>query len=367
MSMNSFNLAILGIKCPIFVNIFTSQKMTFNQLEIVKEYYGKVLSQTSDLKTTARVSCEKPPSHLLKAVQLVPQEVAAKYYGCGLVVPIDVTGKQLRCLDLGCGSGRDLYVLGNLVGSGSELVGVDMTIEQLEVARKHANALPQVRMNFLQGYIESLDGIADQSIDLVLSNCVLNLSPAKELVLKEVHRVLAPGGEFYFSDVYADRRLSEIAKKDPVLLGECLGGALYINDFLTMARAAGFLYVYRNTAPRVIEVENPELRKILGDTVFYSITYRLFKLNELEPFCEDYGQTAIYNGSVSGSPDEFIFDESHVFPKGEIVKVCGNTAAVLSRTRLAPHFQVNGKTTTHLGQFDCAPSTGSCTVQGSCC
>jgi arsenite methyltransferase len=125
------------------------------------------------------------------------------------------------------------------VGPTGQVIGVDMTDEQLAVARAHVDwhtkrygyDAPNVR--FLKGKIEDLStvGIADASVDVVVSNCVLNLSPSKPAVLKEVFRVLKPGGELYFSDVFCDRRLPAALRRDQEVLGECLGGAMYIEDF----------------------------------------------------------------------------------------------------------------------------------------
>ena len=117
-------------------------------------------------------------------------------------------------------------------------------------------------------------------MDVVVSNCVVNLSPRKELVLQEVFRVLKPGGEFYFSDVFVDRRLKENIAFDPLLHSECLGGALYVRDFTRMAKKAGF------KDPRVltgapISIRNEEIEKMVGNAKFSSITYRLFKIDTL--------------------------------------------------------------------------------------
>ena len=95
-------------------------------------------------------------------------------------------------------------------------------------------------------------------------------------------------GEFYFSDVYCDRRLTEEARKDPVLFGECLGGALYEHDFITLSKKVGFVDP-REVSRSVIEVKDKAIRKLVGNATFYSITYRLFKLKDLEPYCEDHG------------------------------------------------------------------------------
>ena len=137
-------------------------------------------------------------------------------------------------LDLGCGAGRDIYALAQLVGPKGKAIGVDMTNEQLEVARgvqsKFASTVVSANNDgmtpntkFVHGYIEDLKSARGNSVDVIVSNCVVNLSPDKT-VFTEAYRVLKPGGEMYFSDVYSSRRIPEDLVKDPVLFGECLLG-----------------------------------------------------------------------------------------------------------------------------------------------
>lgn len=104
-------------------------------------------------------------------------------------------------------------------------------------------------MEFRHGYLEQLEklGLPDNSFDNIVSNCVLDLCTDKTVVLKETHRLLKPGGESYFSDMYADHHLPPAIQQDPVLYGECLAGALYWNDFTKFARTCGF------TDPRLVE------------------------------------------------------------------------------------------------------------------
>ena len=154
---------------------------------------------------------------------------------------------------MGCGSGRDCYLASSFVGDSGKVIGVDMTDEQLEVARKYVDyhtekfKLSQPNVEFKKGIIENLKdsaGIEDNSIDVVISNCVVNLSADKEAVFKEVWRILKPGGELYFSDVFSDRRIPQNLKDDKVLWGECLSGALYIEDFRRLMDKVGFKYYY---------------------------------------------------------------------------------------------------------------------------
>lgn len=324
--------------------------------ESVKQYYGQELQTSGDLKTNACCTDADMSAWLRKVLGEIHPEVSAKYYGCGLVVPPLVEG--LRILDLGSGSGRDCFALSKMVGEQGSVVGVDMTEEQLEVARRHVDfhserfGYERSNVSFLHGYIERLDELelAPASFDLIISNCVINLSPDKEAVLRQAYELLREGGEVYFSDVYSDRRVPEKVKSDPVLYGECLGGALYWNDFIDLAKKVGF------ADPRLVEdrpltIDNPELEEKAGDLKFFSATYRLFKLPALESACQDYGQAVIYRGSIPHHPHSFLLDKHHVIETGRVFPVCGNTWRMLHGTRFKAHFEFIGNWDKHYGIF----------------
>jgi len=348
----------------------------------VKNYYGKVLKTSASLKTSACTTPCCSANNISQLFRNIPDEIVTKYYGCGSPFPDLVEG--LNIVDLGSGSGRDCYALAQLVGAKGIVTGVDMTEEQLDVARRHVDAftkdvlkLDKPNMAFLHGYIEDLAaaGVKPNSQDLVISNCVVNLSPNKAAVLQGVYDVLKEGGEFYFSDVYCDRRLTEEARKDPVLFGECLGGALYEHDFITLSKKVGFVDP-REVSRSVIEVKDKAIRKLVGNATFYSITYRLFKLKDLEPYCEDHGQIATYNGTIPSKENVFTLDNGHTFEAHRPVLVCGNTASMLQDTRYSAHFTVTGDRSRHFGAFPCnsstsspatkAASSSSCSSSGCC-
>lgn len=322
--------------------------------EIVKDYYGKTLQGTADLKTSACCDINETPDWLKTILARIHPEVLSRYYGCGLVCPPLLEG--CRVLDLGSGSGRDVYALAQLVGPTGSVVGIDMTTEQLDVAERHRAHHSEVfgydNVRFVQGFIEELSelDLEPASFDVIVSNCVLNLSPDKPAVLAGVWNLLKPGGEFYFSDVYADRRLPQDLREHPVLYGECLGGALYWNDFLRIARGAGFIDP-RLVSDRPLEVTASELASLTGETRFYSSTYRLFRLPALENACEDHGQAVIYNGTIPYHPHRFDLDSHHSIETGRIFPVCGNTFRMLYETRFVQHFTFIGDFTQHYGLF----------------
>lgn len=343
----------------------------------VQEYYGKELQVSKDLKTNACCTLTKPPKHILDALQLIAEEVQSKYYGCGLTLPSAVEG--LKILDLGSGSGRDCFIAGKLVGEDGFVLGVDMTDEQLLVANKYVEHHREKfgykisNVEFVKGNIEELDllNLEKESFDLIISNCVVNLATNKKKVLQDAFDLLKPGGEMYFSDVYSDKRIPQELQENKVLWGECLSGALYWNDFLNIAKASGF------TDPRAVEnrpitIENEELEGLIGDIQFYSVTYRLMKIDGLESDCEDYGQAVAYKGGIPENEHSFTLDDHHYFPKGKLITVCGNTYKMLHDTRFNEYFDFYGTWDTHFGIFEgCGGSmpfdSGENSGNESCC
>ena len=341
----------------------------------VQHYYGATLSSSDDLKTSACCTSDEQPAYIRAILSEIEPEILARFYGCGSPIPEAMAG--LTVLDLGCGTGRDVFLAARLVGEQGRVIGLDMTEEQLEVGRRHLDA-QMTRFGFAEpnvelrhGYIEDLAaaGIADSSVDLVISNCVLNLSADKSAVFREIHRVLKPGGELYFSDVFSDRRIPEAVRRDPVIYGECLGGALYGEDFRRIMARTGFVD-HRVVTSRPLSLDDPAIIAKAGMIGFSSATVRAFKIDDLEDRCEDYGQIAIYNGGIPHHPHRFDLDDHHRFDTGRPVLVCGNTAAMLQQTRFAGHFQVIGDRGVHHGLFDCGPDTTAApadTQVSSCC
>lgn len=344
-----------------------------NQRRSVQRYYGEVLSSSADLKTSACCPPETLPAYLRDILAEIHPQVQDRFYGCGSPIPPALEGATV--LDLGCGSGRDCYLLSKLVGPGGRVIGVDMTSEQLEIAQRYRHyhaakfGYRFSNVELILGDIADLAaaGIANDSVDLVVSNCVINLAPDKGAVLREVFRVLKPGGELYFSDVFADRRIPTPLAGDPVLFGECLAGALYIEDFRRLLALAGCADA-RVCSRGLLTLDGDEVERKIGMVRFESITYRAFKLT-LEDRCEDYGQVAVYLGTLAHHPHRFALDDHHLLDRGRPMLVCGNTADMLGRTRYAPHFEVRGEKRVHYGLFDCAPKAtpALAATSGGCC
>jgi SAM-dependent methyltransferase len=342
------------------------------RLAEIKAYYGKILQGSKDLQTNAcRCADTIPPSHA-SILANIDTEILDRFYGCGSPIPVAVDGCTV--LDLGCGSGRDAYLVSALVGPSGQVIGIDMTGEQLDFARRHQQSLAKKfgfkksNIDFRQGYAEDLSalGIADNSIDIVISNCVINLSQEKERVFTEIFRVLKPGGELLFSDVFASRRLPPALCEDSLLMQECIGGAMYVEDFRRLMRTTGWPD-YRIMSQNQIAIDHSEVQSKVGATTFWSMKIRAFKLASLEDLCEDYGQVATYQGTIPNHPNQFPFDDHHTFITGKPMLVCGNTAAMVGETRFSKHFRLLGDRSNHFGTFVCSAPASDVSGWSGCC
>lgn len=252
--------------------------------DAVRTYYGETLGGTQDLKTSACCPATAPPARLATALEKIHPDVSARYYGCGLVVPDeDLTG--LTIVDLGCGAGRDVYVLAQLVGADGLVIGIDMTRQQLDIARTHAqwhadrfdHARPNTR--FLEGEIDRLAALdlPFGEVDLIVSNCVINLVPDKSAVFAGAAKLLRPGGRMVFSDIFTDTDIPAELARDPVILGECLGGAMTLDAFDQFRRAAGFDQPVWSEVT-LLEIEDQEIAARLAGHRFESRTVELTRL-----------------------------------------------------------------------------------------
>jgi arsenite methyltransferase len=317
--------------------------------EDVQDYYGQQLQQSSDLKTDACCSKATVPSFIKDILKKIHPEVLARYYGCGLVFPPKLQG--CRVLDLGSGAGRDVYILSSLVGDQGYVVGVDMTKEQLDVANRFIDyhtkqfGLSKPNVEFHLGKIEELTDDAQlktNSFDVVVSNCVVNLSPDKKKVLQQVYEMLKPGGEFYFSDVYADRPVPEELRQNKILWGECLSGALCESDLISSALEIGFTRPILVTQES-IGVSNKDLEKLIGDIKFTSCTYRLFKNKSIEDSSipdPQLGTLVTYQTPITDDENEFQLDQSITFElNGQPQYLNTDLTNILRNSRYTNHFK----------------------------
>ena len=168
----------------------------------------------------------------------VPPE-ANMCLGCGNPIAIAALKEGEAVLDLGSGGGFDCFLARRQVGETGYVIGVDMTPEMIKLSRNNAEKSGYTNVEFRLGEIEHLP-VVDTSVDVIISNCVINLSLEKQQVFKEAYRVLKPGGRLSISDVVATAELPEQIKKDLAMMAGCIAGAEYVEDIRTMLQNAGF-------------------------------------------------------------------------------------------------------------------------------
>jgi ubiquinone/menaquinone biosynthesis C-methylase UbiE len=168
-----------------------------------------------------------------------PETVVSASLGCGVPTGVADLHEGETVLDLGSGAGADVLISARRVGATGKAIGLDMTDEMLELARRNAAEAGVDNVEFLKGYIEEMP-LDDESVDVVISNCVINLSGDKPKVILEAARVLRPGGRFAVSDVIADPGMDEATRADMYAWTGCIAGALTETEFREALAAAGF-------------------------------------------------------------------------------------------------------------------------------
>ena len=169
----------------------------------------------------------------------LPVDIADFTLGCGDPITLAELRPGETVLDLGSGGGLDCFLASRLVGPTGRVIGVDMTPEMLAKANANAQRLNVSNVEFRKGYLEALP-VDDASVDVVVSNCVINLSPDKPQVFREIFRVLKPGGRVAVSDIVTNGALPEPVQKSMEAWGACVAGALEMSEYVGGLRAAGF-------------------------------------------------------------------------------------------------------------------------------
>jgi ubiquinone/menaquinone biosynthesis C-methylase UbiE len=182
----------------------------------------------------------------------VPDAAIGASLGCGVPTAVADLHEGETVLDLGSGAGADVFISARRVGPTGKVIGIDMTDEMVSLARDNAAKAGIENVQFLKGYLEDMP-LENSSVDVVISNCVINLSGDKPKVLREAARVLRPGGNFAVSDVIADQDMDEATRKDMAAWTGCIAGALTEEEFRTALESAGFDHVEISETHRVHE------------------------------------------------------------------------------------------------------------------
>jgi len=215
--------------------------------KVVREGYAKIAKQGSSCCTAAKSCCgstdlaqdiSRSIGYTEEELKTVP-EGANLGLGCGNPVALASLNEGETILDLGSGAGFDCFLAASRVGGSGRVIGVDMTPEMVEKARNNAVRGNYANVEFRLGEIENLPA-ADHSVDAVISNCVINLSPEKKKVFAEAYRVLKPGGRLMVSDIVLLKELPDVVKKSIEAYVGCVSGAALKDEYLRTIKAAGF-------------------------------------------------------------------------------------------------------------------------------
>ena len=271
-----------------------------------------------------------PISYNPKYLEAIPAEVIERDYGCGDPSAHVRVGETV--LDLGSGGGKACFIAAQVVGETGRVIGIDMNPEMLALAR---SAAPEVarrigyeNVEFVEGKIQDLAAIADESIDVVISNCVLNLvrEEEKERLFAEMFRVTRVGGRVVVSDIVGDEEVPPRLREDPELWSGCVSGALREDRFLQALVDAGFYGVR-------LHARDKEPWRTVDGIEFRSVTVEAFKGKE--GACLEGLHAVIYKGPFSHVAD----DDGHRIPRGVRYAVCDKTFRLFSRPPYAEHFE----------------------------
>jgi ubiquinone/menaquinone biosynthesis C-methylase UbiE len=322
------------------------------------ELEHSVLDRYSDGADQVQPDLCCPVDYDATLLTLLPQEIIDKDYGCG--DPSRYVKEGDAVLDLGAGSGKICYMAAQLVGDHGKVIGIDMNDDMLALARKYqaemAEKLNGDKVSFVKGLIQDLavdldavdkhlehtpitDAeslirhqqwqqkqalqnplIASNSIDLVVSNCVLNLvhDSDKTKMIEEIFRVVKPGGRVAISDIVSDEFVPQHLKDDPTLWSGCISGALQEHEMLEHFTKAGFVAV-------AYDKWESEPWQVVEGIEFRSVTITATKPKD-EP-CMDVGHAVIYRGPFS----EVYDDEGHVYPRGQRIATCAHSFELMTQ------------------------------------
>lgn len=247
----------------------TAEESSEQTKQLVKGQYTEI-AQQAETKSCCGSSCCGDGSITVMADDYSKLEgyvpAADLGLGCGTPTEYAKIKPGETVLDLGSGAGNDAFIVRSILGETGRVIGVDMTEAMVEKARRNNAKLGFHNVEFILGDIESLP-LASDSVDVVLSNCVLNLVPNKAKAFSEIYRVLRPGGRFSISDIVTTGELPQQIRAAAEMYTACIGGAMVKEDYLALIKAAGF----KNVAvveEKPIAVSEVTLRQYLGEAEF---------------------------------------------------------------------------------------------------
>ena len=247
--------------------------------EVVREHYAERIRNNASCCGPSDCCSAESSLYPADLLATLPDGESAVSYGCGDPVTLASLQPGQTVLDLGAGAGLDCFFAAKKVGETGHVIGVDMTPEMIERARSSAKRLDIQNVEFRQGYLEDLP-VENNRVDVIISNCVINLSPDKSKVFGEAFRVLKPGGRLAVSDIVTDGPLPESIKQSLSAWAGCVAGAIEAEDYIGMMKAVGFtdvtvtpVFFDKETVDSAIEDlgDSIELKTISRDDVYKAV------------------------------------------------------------------------------------------------
>jgi len=393
----------------------------------IEEITQKVSDRYAKAASTGEQMCCPTSYDFADLKSFIPEEVLKISYGCGTPAGLKTVSPGEIVLDIGSGGGIDCFEASRLVGPSGHVIGIDMTDTMLEIARRNA-PLVASNLGYTSSNVEFRKGMADvmpvndDSIDLIISNCVINLAPDKRKVFHEMFRVAKPGGRFTISDIVSDQTVPQYLAHDAEKWGDCLSGALTLSEYMAGMLEAGFLGIHliKSSSWQVIDgihffsvtLTGYKLPKqAMAPTVRYATlrgpfsrvvdecgtSYQrgipqpvgadtalllsqsplvsFFVLSQ-EPLWLDRSDAqwtavlpaqdpCVWHGDfalLAGPFLEVADDDHHNYRRGEPLEVCSKSLRVLETEGYAPHFAIINRAGQPVGgeAVSCSPTGGGC-------
>jgi len=391
------------------------------------EITRKVSDRYAKAASTGEQMCCPTSYDMAQLKSFIPEEVLKISYGCGTPAGLKTVRAGETVLDIGSGGGIDCFEASRLVGPTGRVIGIDMTDTMLEIARKNASVVatnlgyPASNVEFRKGLADAMP-VEDGTIDLIISNCVINLAPDKRKVFCEMYRVAKPGGRFTISDIVTDQTVPQYLAHDADKWGDCLSGALTLTAYIAGMGEAGFLGIHlvksspwqvidgihffsitltgykvppattpspiryatlRGPFNRVVDERGTTYQRGIpqpitpDDAVLLSyppladhfvLTSQPVRLDQTDPRwtavfpaqipCKWQGHYALLAGPFVEAAD----DDDHVYHRGEPLEICSKTLAVLEMKGYAQHFAILNRAGEQVNGTSviCAPDGGCC-------